>query len=354
MDIQEVAKRAKVSTATVSRVLNGSDKVRETTSARVRRVIEELNYVPNSSARSLRVGRSELFGLVVSDIKNPFFPDLIDHFEGLAAAEGIEVIFTDTNYENARASTCVRRLVERNVGGIAVMTSEADEPSLEFATRRKVPVVLLNQPHLASKYANVLIDYSRCYREAVEHLKDLGHRDLAFLSGTPAFSSVTRRQKAFEAAVEKYGLRVRSECIISDNMSVEGGRSAMTRLLSLKQRPTALLATNDLMAVGVLRAALAAGVRIPEDISIIGFDDLPIAAMMHPEITTIHLSRHEIAAAAFFQLMHLYQPDKAIPSAALHKIRPRLVIRESTAPLSRTVRVKRSGSSGRNNARAKS
>lgn len=341
MDIQEVARRAKVSTATVSRVLNGSNKVREVTTLRVKRVIEELNYVPNNSARGLRIGRSELFGLVVSDIKNPFFPDLIDHFEGLAAAKGIDVLFTDTKYDSARASACVRRLVERNVDGIAVMTTEADEPSLDFATRRKVPIVLLNQPGLGETYTSIPIDYMRCYLKAVQHLRELGHRDVAFLAGRPAFSSISRRQKAFESAVNKCGLRLRPECILSDEMSVEGGRAGMTRLLGVKPRPTALMATNDLMAVGVLQAAQEVGLRVPDDLSVIGFDDLPICEMLHPQLTTLSLSRHEIAAEAFSLLMQMVKEKSVAPLTAGHKIQPRLVVRASTAAIAKASRRKK-------------
>ncbi|HUY82562.1 MAG TPA: LacI family DNA-binding transcriptional regulator [Acidobacteriaceae bacterium] len=332
MDIQEVARRAKVSTATVSRVLNNSGKVREDTAKRVRRVIESLNYIPNNSARNLRIGRSELFGLVVSDIKNPFFPELIDHFEELATAKGINVIFTHTNYDDQRMISCIQRLVERNVDGIAVMTSEVSKPALELATRGRVPVVLLNQSALAAKYASVLVDYTRGYREAVVHLEKLGHRDIAFLSGSSTFSSVRRRQEAFRSAIEKSELKFRKECLLIGDLRVEGGRKAVAELLRIKPRPTALVATNDLMAVGVLQAAQAAGLRVPEDLSIIGFDDIPIAAMMHPELTTIHLSRREIASNAFAQLMHLCRKDVTPRPDLLHKIYPRLVVRGSTAP----------------------
>lgn len=326
-----MARRAKVSTATVSRVLNGSSKVRESTAERVKRVIEELNYVPNNSARSLRIGRSELFGLVVSDIKNPFFPDLIDQFEGLATVEGFDVLFSDTKYDGARASACVRRLVERNVDGIAVMTTEADEPSLDFARRRRIPVVLLNQPNLRDRYTSIPIDYTRCYLTAVRHLTGLGHRDVAFLAGRPAFSSISRRQKAFESAARKCGLELRPECIISGEMSAEGGRAAMKTLLSLKRRPTALMATNDLMAVGVLQAVQEAGLRVPDDISVVGFDDLPICEMVHPQLTTIHLSRDQIAAAAFSLLMQLVKLKSVAPLDGSHKIYPELLVRGSTA-----------------------
>lgn len=336
MDIQQVAKRAGVSTATVSRVLNGSPKVRDKTSEHVRRVIAELNYVPNNSARNLRTGRSEFFGLIVSDIKNPFFPDLIDHFEGLAAAQGIDVIFTHTNYDSERLATCVRRLVERNVDGIAVMTSEVDEPALELATQRKIPLVLLNQSLLQSKYSNVLVDYTRGYREAVKHLTDLGHRNIVFLTGPQDLSSVQRRQTAFESAAKKYGIRIREEQFIAGDMRVEGGRAAMETLLRGNVRPTALVAANDLMAVGALQAAAAAALRVPEDISIIGFDDLPLAAMMHPQLTTIHLSRKEIATGAFEQLRHLHQNRTIITPHVNTKVYPRLIIRGSTARAARS------------------
>src|SRR5580704_894055 len=145
MDILQVAKRAKVSTATVSRVLNGFPGVREATVARVRRAVAEMNYVPNPNARSLRVGRARMFGLIVSDINNPFFPELIDAFEALAAEKGIDVIFTHTNYDPKRLQSCIRRMVERSVDGIAVMTSEVNREALESAPKH-IPLVLMNQP----------------------------------------------------------------------------------------------------------------------------------------------------------------------------------------------------------------
>ncbi|MGC8550146.1 MAG: LacI family DNA-binding transcriptional regulator [Acidobacteriaceae bacterium] len=340
MDIQQVAKRAGVSTATVSRVLNGSPKVREETAQRVRRVIDELNYVPNTSARNLRIGRSELYGLIVSDIKNPFFPDLIDHFEALAASRGIDVVFTHTNYDSRRLATCIRRLVERNVDGIAVMTSEVDEQALKIATQRKIPVVLLNHPSLKDIYSTVLVDYTRGYREAVEHLKKLGHRNLVFLTGPSELSSVRRRQKAFETAAKKCGISVPEKQFLLGDMRVEGGRTAMETLLERKPRPTAVVAANDLMAIGAMQAALAAGLRVPEDISIVGFDDLPIATIMHPQLTTIHLSRHEIAGEAFEQLTHLHQKQTSQAHRADRRVHPRLIVRESTGPAPSVLRAR--------------
>ena len=220
MDILQVAKRANVSTATVSRVLNGFPGVSEKTLARVRRAIAETNYVPNPNARSLRVGRTRLFGLIISDINNPFFPELIDAFEGLASAQGIEVIFTHTNYDPKRLHNCIRRMIERSVDAIAVMTSEVDEESLRQAIHIGVPVVLMNQRKLAKKYPNVLVEYATGFREALEHLLALGHRDIGFIAGPQRLNSARDRKEAFKTALRAHGLHVKNDWIATGDMRV--------------------------------------------------------------------------------------------------------------------------------------
>jgi DNA-binding LacI/PurR family transcriptional regulator len=329
MDILQVAKRAKVSTATVSRVLNGFPGVREATVARVRRAVAEMNYVPNPNARSLRVGRTRLFGLIVSDINNPFFPELVDAFEALAAAEKIEVIFTHTNYDPKRLHSCIRRMVERSVDAIAVMTSEVDESALQDAGKAGVPVVLMNQRKLASKYPNVPVEYAAGFREALDHLLALGHRDIGFIAGPETLNSAQGRKDAFKAALKGHGLHVRTEWIATGDMRVEGGRTAMEKLLACNPRPTAVLASNDLMAVGALQAAQAAHLSVPKNLSIIGFDDIPIAAMVHPPLSTIRHPRREVAARAFACLQMALKGAKADQNLPLQ---PHLVLRNSTAP----------------------
>lgn len=327
MDITQVARRANVSTATVSRVLNGFPGVRQKTVVKVRRAIEELNYVPNPNARSLRVGRTRMFGLIISDVNNPFFPELIDAFESLAAADGIEVIFTHTNYDPERLDNCIRRMIERSVDAIAVMTSEVNEASLQRAVKAGVPVVLMNQRSLEEKYPNVLVDYSTGFREALDHLLALGHRDIGFISGPQSLNSSERRKEAFKAALKAHGLSVRTEWISAGDMRLEGGRRAMERLLACKPRPTAVLASNDLMAVGALQAARESKVRVPKDLSLIGFDDLPIASMVHPALSTIRHPRRQVAARAYAALQHALKGE-SVAEVVLH---PHLVVRDSTA-----------------------
>lgn len=326
MDIQQVAKRAKVSTATVSRVLNGSPNVSEQTSARVRKVITDLKYVPNNHARNLRVGSARMFGLIVSDINNPFFPELIDAFEALASQQGIDVIFTHTNYDPNRLQSCIRRMVERNVDAIAVMTSEVDERALEMASAR-VPIVLMNQPALAASYRNVPVEYATGFKEALEHLISLEHTDIGFIAGPSTLSSARRRHDEWSLAMKRHKLRVRQEWVVTADLRVEGGERAMQEILSVSPRPSAVLTSNDLMAVGALQATLHAGLRVPADLSIVGFDDVPIASMVMPQLTTIRLPRREIADRAFTSLL---QATRDGTRAQCELVHPRLVVRNST------------------------
>ena len=329
MDILQVAKRANVSTATVSRVLNRFPGVRPKTLARVRRAIEDLNYVPNPNARSLRVGRTRLFGLIVSDVNNPFFPELIDAFESLAVAQGIEVIFTHTNYDPVRLDNCLRRMIERSVDAIAVMTSEIEEESLRQAAKADVPIVLMNQHKLVGKYPTVLVEYATGFREALDHLLALGHRDIGFIAGPQSLNSARGRMDAFKTALKTHGLRLRAEWVATGDMRVEGGRAAMEKLLNCRPRPTAILASNDLMAVGALQKAHQAKVAVPKELSLIGFDDVPIASMVHPALTTIRHPRREVAARAFTALQQVLRGEAPADNVILH---PHLVVRESTGP----------------------
>lgn len=329
MDISQVAKRAKVSTATVSRVLNGFPGIREKTRLRVRRAIAEMNYVPNPNARSLRVGRSRLFGLIVSDVNNPFFPELIDAFEALAASHGIEVIFTHTNYDPARLHSSIRRMVQRGVDAIAVMTSEVAPEALQEAVRAGLPLVLMNQKDLGNKYPNVSVEYATGFGDALKHLLSIGHRHIGFIAGPKELNSARRRKEAFRAALRANGLHVRQEWIATGDMRVEGGHSAMQQLLRCRPRPTAVLASNDLMAIGALQAAHEAHIRVPRDLSLVGFDDVPIAAMVHPALSTIRHPRREVAGRAFACLQQALRGEEI---QALEPLHPYLVLRNSTAP----------------------
>lgn len=327
MDIITVARTAGVSTATVSRVLNRSSKVREETAEKVRRVIEELNYIPNHTARTLRSGRSNLYGLLVSDIRNPFFPDLVEHFESLAMQHGIDVTVANTGYSEERLWKGVKRLLEREVDGIAVLTSEVGDRLLQLLHHSKVPVVFLNQPAVASSFRNIVVDYERGFTEAVGHLRMLGHTQIAFVAGPSTLSSAVRRRDAFLSALRACRMDLHQAWMLEGDHQISGGQFAAERLFSMEHPPSAVICSNDMTAIGILHAAQRLGRRIPDEMSLVGFDDLLMSQIVQPALTTLHLSRQEIAARAF---MSLQLGLGSGHDDSTSTIQPRLVVRSST------------------------
>ena len=334
--IQEVAKRAGVSIATVSRTLNNPAVVDPDTAARVWLAAEELHYVPNTQARALVSGHSRILGLIVSDITNPFFPELIKGFEEVAIQHGYEMMVSSTNYNSVRTEMCVRRLLERKVDGVAIMTSEVPKAHLDHFTRRNVPMVFLDVGHLGEGVSNIRVNYAKGINEAVQHLLLLGHQRIGFISGPLSLKSARFRRSAFLDCLTKSGIMEDMRLVGEADHTVTGGLEAMSRLLALPDPPTAVLTSNDLTAIGTLRAVRQAGLRVPEDISTVGFDDIHLAEFIEPPLTTIRLSRNEIAQKAFAALLSGIQdgPRKGIR----YTIDTSLVIRESTgpAPKSRT------------------
>jgi LacI family transcriptional regulator len=333
MDIAAVARKAGVSTATVSRVLNSSARVRESTAKKVNAAIAALNYRPNSYARSLRSGRSNLFGIIVSDIRNPFFPDLIEHFELLATQHGIDVTIANTGYSEQRLVSAIRRLVERGVDGLAIFTSEVSAAALDLLRSAEVPLVLLNQPSLVPDFRTVSVDYIQGFIEAIEHLRMLGHHKIGFVAGPATLSSAERRRKAFLAAVKACHLTLKDEWIFEGDHRLTGGRFAAERLFSMRNMPTALVCSNDMTAIGFLESASRLGRKVPEEVSLIGFDDLFLCEVVYPALTTLHLSRKEIATRAFYSLQASRNGIREHQSAV---ISPYLVPRASTGPAPRS------------------
>lgn len=333
MNIKAVAKRAKVSTATVSRTMNGSAKVSPETAERVRQAIEALNFYPDTNARALGSGRSSLYGLIISDITNPFFPELVKSFEDIAVLHGQEVLIANTNYDPERMKICVRRMLQRKVDGVAIMTSEMDEGLIEDFSRRHVPLVFLDTGTVAPGVSCVRIDYSAGIDLAVNHLFQLGHKRIAFISGPMRLSSARMRYKAFMESTARDHLSGNTELIQEGNHRVDGGHEAMQRILASAVRPTAVMASNDLTAIGAMGAIAEAGLRVPEDISVVGYDDIQLSAFTMPPLTTVSLPRAEIANAAFHALLNAMQSDAPKPVAGEeHKVLPTLVVRKSTGP----------------------
>jgi DNA-binding LacI/PurR family transcriptional regulator len=331
MNIKEVAKLAKVSTATVSRTINGSDKVSARTAERVQKAIKELNFYPNTHARTLVSGRSRMLGLIISDITNPFFPELVKHFEDQAVQKGLEVIIANTDYKPKRMVECIRRMVERKVDGAAIMTSEADPAMVADLTRRNIPTVFMDTGKNTEHSANIIIDYSQGIQEALQHLFSLNHRRIAFISGPLNLPSARRRLDAFVAGMMARGIEVPAEFLEKGDHRMEGGIAAMRNLLRLPERPTAVITSNDLTAIGALGVIHDSGLDVPRDISLIGYDDISFARLTQPPLTTIILSRSQLAFTAFAALEKLIRKDKLDP--ADYSMTTHLILRESTRTL---------------------
>lgn len=333
MDIRTIARVANVSIATVSRTINNVPTVNPKIAKRVWEVINELDYFPNTQARALVSGRSRLFGLIVSEITNPFFPELIQGFEDIAVEHGYEILVSSSNHDPKRMSHCIRRMLERKVEGVAVMTFGIEEPLLDQLAKRKVPLVFIDVGPKRPGISLLKVDYQHGIRQAVQHLAALGHRNIAFITGPPTLHSAQSRLNAFTTSLKECGITPNSSWIIEGNHTMEGGIAATARLLdeNAKKMPTAVMCSNDMTAIGVLHKLYRAGLRVPEDLSVIGFDDIRITEVTIPPLTTVQMSRFELARAAVTALRaHVENSADSTPKRE-YSIQTDLIVRESTS-----------------------
>ena len=330
-DIRAVAAAAKVSIATVSRTVNGSPLVSDRLNKRVWQAIKQLNYLPNTHARTLVSGRSRLFGIIVENITNPFFPELIQSFEEIAVARGYEILVSSTNSDPGVLATCVRRMLERKVEGVAVMTFGAEEPVLDQLVHRGIPLVLAEFKLDDPKASTILLDYSTGIRAAVSHLAELGHFSIAFLAGPHSLHSAITRENDFRAAMQAAGLPLHKKWVIECDHTLKGGVAGFEQFRQSPSLPSAIVCSNDMTAIGVLRAAYMDGMRVPQDLSVIGLDDIDFAEFTLPPLTTIRLSRAELAKAAFDALRAQAEDPQSPKLQREFLVSTSLVVRGSTA-----------------------
>ncbi|HEY7838226.1 MAG TPA: LacI family DNA-binding transcriptional regulator [Terriglobales bacterium] len=332
--IKDVAARAGVSTATVSHVLNGNRPTRPTTRQRVLQAANALGYAQNQAARNLAVGRSSLFGLVISDIRNPFFPEISAAFQDQALLHDMDAVVLNTNYDDHRMLNSVKRLIGLQVAGVAVLTSEIDPAVTALLEEREIAAVYLDLGKVDRLVANISIDYEHGIAEALEYLGQLGHRRIAYIGGPPHLLSARRRKQAFLDSMRATGLEAGHA--IDADFGVKGGYFACSKLLaaSTESVPTAIVAANDLTAIGVLHRAHDGNLRVPEDLSVIGFDDILMAEFTQPALTTVAVPRSEIGRTAFQALWSMLGEPGGEPGAAGREFRlgTRLIKRQSALP----------------------
>ena len=331
VSIREVAERAGVSIATVSRAVNRIPSVNPELAKRVWKAIEEVGYLPNTQARALVSGRSHMLGLIVSEITNPFFPELVQEFENLAVEQGYEVLIGSTNYEPKRTETLIRRMLQRNVDGVAVMTFGIEEDLVKKLVEREFPLVFVDAGPDLPNIRVLKVDYAEGIRQGVQHLAALGHRRIAFISGPLRLRSAVARRDAFIKSMAQLGLTAPDEHIVEGSHTMEGGMDAMERLMAASDLPTAVMCCNDMTAIGVLHALYRTTHRVPEEISVVGFDDIHLAQFMLPPLTTVQMSCRDLAAAAVEALRAGVEKDHAKAETKEWRIPTRLVVRQSTA-----------------------
>jgi len=327
--IKLVAERAGVSTATVSYVVNQTRNVLPETKRRVLSAVQELGYVPSASARSLVTGGSRILGIIVSSIRNPFFPEIITAFQDAANLCDMDAVMMDTNYDSQRLRNTVSRLLGLEVPGVAILTSQIDPSVITTLAEQRICTVYLDLGRVAPYVSNIAVDYEQGILSALEHLRDLGHTRIGFIGGSPNLVSARRRKQAFLAGTEKTAPD--QAHIVDSDFTVQGGYYACSRLLA-DFPATAILAANDQMAIGAMHCAYDRKMNVPGDLAVVGFDDITFAQFTQPALTTVAVPREEIGRLAFEALWTmLSDPEHA---GSEYRVKLRLVTRQSTAPRS--------------------
>jgi len=329
MNLEQVARRAKVSTATVSRVLNNASVVKNSTRARVMRAIEELKYHPNLHARNLAGGKSNTIGVIVSNMENPFFFDIYKTVESEAHANGFEVVVANTDYRSEQLVSSVRLMIGRRVAGLAAVVSEMDPALIDELNESRIPVVFYDVGVSRKNVTNIRVNYRRGVEKILDYLHSMGHRRLGFVGHHAVLEPINERLKTvIEAAARFPSMEVRTA---ADTDTLEGGRQAARALLSAGYDPTAIICVNDIMAVGALRELRERNLRVPQDISVTGFDNVKLSEFCYPALTTVHIPRDRIGRIIFERLAP--KTDKP-EGPADHEIviDPEFVLRDSTGP----------------------
>lgn len=329
MTIRDVAREAKVSTATVSHVLNKTGQVSRETRRHVLAVVRRLGYFPNTHARNLASRSSRTLGMIFSDIENPFFPEVIRGFEARARQLDYEVILSDTNYDPALVRRATKKMLEHHVRGVAVMTSEGNPQLINEIRRRPIALTFLDLGLVQEYISNLRVDYFSGIQQVVEHLYQLGHRRMVFAGERTRLSSNTERRQAFVRCMNARGLDPGP--ILLGDLRFEGGVAAACRILKLKPRPTAVVAVNDLSAVGLIKGFIQAGLRVPQDISVAGFDKTRLADYLSPAITTVDIHPNLVGQVAADSLHELSSGDDHMGKE--YVIPAELVVNASTGPV---------------------
>lgn len=325
--IKDVAQKAGVSTTTVSHILNDTRFVSEKLRAKVYQAIEDLNYQPHGLARSLRKKRTKTVGMIVLDNSKPFFAEITRAIEDACYSHGYNVIICNSDGDVEKEANYVDLLIEKGVDGLAFISAGDDAEVIELLCKMNTPWIIADRELPAMEVDTVIVDNYAGGRQATEYLISLGHEKIACISGPSQLSPSAQRSAGYKDALEAAGLPLNNEFLQMGEFRAESGYQLCQSFLRLPNPPTALFVCNDLMAIGALCAAHEMAIKVPEELSIIGFDDIALAAMTIPRLTTVSQPKQDIGEIATKLLVERIQ-DKSLPTRKV-VMQPKLIIRNS-------------------------
>lgn len=333
--VKDIAKKAGVSHSTVSRALHGNPLISEETKERIQQIAVELGYLPSAAARTLKTRRSHALGVVLSSIDDPFFSEILHGMEEVIQSSGYSLFIAAAHRDPGREREIVEAMVEHRADGVIICsTSFSEERSRQFL-RYGVPIVVVNNQAVEDFRYSIYHDDIDGMRQVTRHLIELEHKRIAYLGNSASGRTTMDRLTGFCQEMKSAGLSVPAEYIFeAAGGGTEDGASAAKYFLDLAERPTALVCYNDMMAIGVMKSLQQAGIRIPEDVSITGFDNIIFSAYTNPPLTTLDQPKRFIGAEAARLLLELLDTpvsEQLQTHLKVRSLKGQLLIRESTA-----------------------
>ena len=328
--IKDIAEQANVSFATVSRALNNKYGVKQDTRRKVLEVARNLNYRPNAIARGLVTKQTNTIGLIIPDIKNPFFPEVAGGIEECAADLGYNVFLCNTNWSQEREEQYIDLLSERRVDGLIVAPTGDSIDLLDDVIHEKLPVVYVSRAPEGTDRSYVVIDNVRGGFLATKHLIEAGYRTIGFIGASQDEATCGERFEGYRTAFEKYGMTIADKYVKQGDFKQKSGYNLVREMLDGGDYPRAIFAVNDLLALGAIQAVKNKGLRVPEDIAVVGFDDIPVASLQEIQLSTINQPKYEMGRTALELLVEIIKKgEDRVPTRKV-MLEPELIVRRSS------------------------
>jgi len=332
--IKDVAKQAGVSHSTVSRALHGSSLISDETVERIRQIANEMGYSPSAAARSLRTNRSHALGVIVSTIDDPFFSEILQGIEEVAQEHGYSMLMAASQRDPEREQAIVQDMRERHVDGLIICSASFSAEQRRKLLEYGIPIVMVNNQAAEEYRYSIYHDDVDGSRQVARHLIELGHQRIAYLGNSLSGRTTLDRSTGFRLEMEAAGLSIPAEYIHEARGSrPEDGQAALEHFLNLPEHPTAIFCFNDMLAIGLLNGLHSAGIRVPEDISVVGFDNIVFSAYTNPQLTTLDQPKRYIGVEAAHLILELLDTTgEKEPCQEIQKLKGKLLVRKSTAP----------------------